>query len=419
MKNIHEIEVKLVGKEWKDAVDRAFESEVKEAKVDGFRKGKVPRAVYEKKYGKASLYYTAINNEIGNMYSKVLKDNKLEPIMDPKIDVVEVDDDKLTIKFTVTTKPEVKIKKYKDLKVKKDTVKVTKEEIDTEIDNLRNRYADLVIKDGKIESGDIAVIDFEGFLGKEAFEGGKGENYSLTIGSNTFIPGFEDQLIGHKAGDNVDVKVTFPEEYQAPELQGKKATFKVTIHEVKTKELPELDEDFFLDLEMKDVKSEKDLRKVTEEQIKARKTYDVENKYIDDLLAEVEKNTTVEIPNELVEEEIDRMIHEYGHNLEMQGINLEMFYQYTNSDEKALRDQMRNDAEKRVKYRFMLEEIATLEKVKITDKQVDTEAEKLAKQYNVTKDEFLTHSGGIEAIRYDLTIAKVIEIIKGKENKED
>lgn len=415
MKNIHEIEVKLEGKKWTEAVDRAFDQEVKNAKVDGFRKGKVPRNVFEKKYGKSSLYYTAINNEIGNMYSKVLKDNKLEPIMDPKIDVVSVDDKGLTIKFTITTKPEVKIKKYKDLKVKKETVKVTKEEIDAEIDNLRNRYADLVIKTGKIESGDIAVIDFEGFLGKEPFEGGKGENYSLTIGSNTFIPGFEDQLIGHKAGDKVDVKVTFPEEYQATELQGKKATFKVTIHEVKTKELPELDEDFFLDLEMKDVKSEKDLRNVCEEQIKARKTYDVENKYIDELLAEVEKNTTVEIPNELVEEEIDRMIHEYGHNLEMQGINLEMFYQYTNSDEKALREQMRNDAEKRVKYRFMLEEIATLEKVKVTDKEVDTEATKLAKQYNVTKDEFLAHSGGVEAIRYDLTIQKVINIIKGEE----
>jgi len=415
MKNVHELEATLKGKEWKEAIDKAFLSEQKNAKVDGFRKGKVPRAVYEKKYGKMSLYYAAINNEIGNMYTKLLKDNKLEPIMDPKIDVKEVDDDKLVVSFVVTTKPEVKIKKYKDLKVKKETVKVTKEEIDAEIENLRSRYADLVIKDGKIESGDIAVIDFEGFIGKEAFEGGKGENYSLTIGSNTFIPGFEDQLIGHKAGDKVDVKVTFPEEYQAAELQGKKATFKVTIHEVKTKELPELDEDFFLDLEMEGVKSEKELRTVTEDQIKARKTYDIENKYIDDLLAEVEKNTTVEIPNELVEEEIDRMVHEYGHNLEHQGITLEMFYQFTNSDEQALREQMRNDAEKRVKYRFMLEEIASLEKVNITDKQVDKEAEKLAKQYNVTKEEFLTHSGGAEALRYDLMISKVIEIIKGEE----
>ena len=415
MKNVHELEVKLEGKDWKEAVDRAFVSEQKNVKVDGFRKGKVPRAVYEKKYGKMSLYYAAINNEIGNMYAKLLKDNKLEPIMDPKIDVKEVDDDKLVVTFTVTTKPEVKIKKYKDLKVKKETVKVTKEEIDTEINNLRSRYADLVIKDGKIESGDIAVIDFEGFIGKEAFEGGKGENYSLTIGSNTFIPGFEDQLIGHKANDNVDVKVTFPEDYQAAELKGKKATFKVTIHEVKTKELPELDEDFFLDLEMDEVKTEKDLRKVTEDQITARKNYDAENKYIDDLLAEVEKNTTVEIPNELVEEEIDRMVHEYAHNLEHQGITLEMFYQFTNSDEQALREQMRNDAEKRVKYRFMLEEIALLENVKVTDSEVNKEAEKLAKQYNVSKEEFLTHSGGAEALRYDLMISKVIEIIKGEE----
>ena len=412
MKNIHEIEAKIEGKEWKEAVDKAFEEEVKNAKVDGFRKGKVPRAVYEKKYGKISLFYSAINGSIGTLYSKVLKDNKLEPIMDPKIDIVEVDDDKVVIKFTITTKPEIKIKKYKGLGVKKETVKVTKEEIDTEVDNLRNRYADLVIKDGKIENGDIAVIDFEGFIDDKAFEGGKGENYSLTIGSNTFIPGFEDALLGHKASEDVDVKVTFPKDYQAKELQGKKAVFKVKIHEVKTKELPKLDEDFFLDLEMADVKDEKSLRKVCEDQIKARKEYDIENKYIDDLLDAVEKNTTVEIPNELTEEEIDRMVHEYAHNLEHQGITLEMFYQFTNSDVQALREQMRNDAEKRVKYRFMLEEIALLENVKVTDKEVDKEAEKLAKQYNVSKDEFLTHFGGVEALRYDLTIQKVVDIIK-------
>ena len=415
MKNIHELEAKLEGKEWKEAIDRAFIEEQKNVNIAGFRKGKVPRNVYEKKYGKMSLYYTAINSEIGNMYSKLLKENKLEPIMDPKIDVKEVDDDKLVISFVVTTKPEVKIKKYKNLNVKKEAVKVAKEEIDNEIENLRSRYADLVIKDGKIENGDIAVIDFEGFIGDNAFDGGKGENYSLTIGSNTFIPGFEDQLIGHKAGDNVDVKVTFPKDYQAEELKGKKAVFKVKIHEVKTKELPELDEDFFLDLEMQDVKSEKDLRKVTEEQIKARKEYDAENKYIDELLDAVEKQTTVEIPNELVEEELDRMVHEYAHNLEHQGITLEMFYQYTNSDEQALREQMRNDAEKRVKYRFMLEEIAELEKIKVTDKEAQKEAETLAKQYNVTKDEFISHSGGIEALKYDITMRKVIDIIKGED----
>ena len=412
MKNIHEIEIKLEKNEWTKALDTAFLSEQKNAKVDGFRKGKVPRNVYEKHYGKQALYYVAINNELGMLYEKVLKDNKLEPIRDPKIDIVEVDDEKLVVKFTITTKPEVKIKKYKGLGVKKDEVKVTKKEIDEEVDNLRNRYADLVIKDGKIEEKDIAVIDFEGFVDGVAFEGGKGENYSLTIGSNTFIPGFEDQLVGHKAGEEVDVNVTFPEEYHSEELKGKKALFKVMIHEVKTKELPKLDEDFFLDLEMENVKDEESLRSVCEAQIKARKEYEAENKYIDDLLAEVEKNTTVEIPNELTEEEIDRMVSEYAHNLEHQGITLDMFYQFTNSDEQALREQMRNDAMKRVKYRFMLEEIAELEKVEVSDKEVKEEAEKMAKQYNVTKEEFLKHFGGDEALRYDLMMQKVIEIIK-------
>ena len=412
MKNIHEIEIKLEGKEWETALDKAFKSEVQKANVPGFRKGKVPKEVYLKKYGVESLFYTAINGELNTLYLKVLKDNKLEPIMDPNVDVVEVDEKKLVVKFTITTKPEVKIKKYKGLGVKKETVKVTKEEINTEIDNLRARFAELIIKDGKIESGDIAVIDFEGFLGKKAFEGGKGENYSLTIGSNTFIPGLEDQLIGHKAGDEVDVNVTFPEDYQSEELKGKKALFKVKIHEVKTKELPKLDEDFFLDLEMEGVNSEEKLKEVVEEQIKARKTYDIENKYVDDLLAEVAKNTEVEIPNELVEEEIDRMMHEYAHNLEHQGLTLEMFYKFTNSDEQALREQMRNDATTRVKYRFMLEEIASLENVKVTDKEVSAEADKLAKQYNTTKEEFLSHFGGEESLKYDMTMQKVIDIIK-------
>ena len=412
MKNIHEIEVKIEGKEWTSALDKAFAIEQKKVSVDGFRKGKVPREVYEKKYGKESLYFTAINNELQTLYTKVLDENKLEPIIEPNIDIVDVNENSATLKFKITTKPEVKIKKYKDLGVKKEEVKVTKEEIDSEIDNLRNRYADLVIKEGKIESGDIAVIDFEGFLGDKAFDGGKGENYSLTIGSNTFIPGFEDQLIGHKTGDDVDVKVTFPEDYQSDELKGKKAVFKVKIHEVKTKKLPEINEDFFLDLEMEGVNNEETLRSVVEEQIKARKEYDIENKYVDDLLEKVASNTEVEIPNELVEEEIDRMIHEYAHNLEHQGITLDLFYKYTNSDEKALREQMRNDANIRVKYRFMLEEIAVLEKIEVTDKEVDKETTELAKQYNVSKDEFLAHFGGKEALKYDLVMKKVIDIIR-------
>ena len=411
-KNVHEIEIELKGKEWTTAVDEAFNKAIKTAKIDGFRQGKAPRSVFEKKYGKVSLFYDAVNAKLPSLYSKVLKDNDLEPIIDPKIEILDINDDLCKIKFIVTTKPEVKIKKYKSLGVKKEEAKVTKKEIDEEIENLRMRYADLEIKEGKIESGDIAVIDFEGFKDGVAFEGGKGENYSLTIGSNTFIPGFEDALIGHKSGEEVDVKVTFPKDYQSEELKGQKAVFKVKIHEVKTKVLPELNEDFFLDLEMDDVKTKKDLEKITEDQIKARKEYDIENKYIDELLAEVAKNTTVDIPNELVEEEIDHMIHEYAYNLEHQGISLDMFFKYTNSDEKQLREQMRNDAETRVKYRFMLDEIANLEKIEISDKEANEEAEKQAKRYNVSKDEFLSQIGGLEVLKNDLRIGKAIEVIK-------
>ena len=412
MKNIHEIEVEVKGKEWTSAVDEAFNKAVKTAKIDGFRQGKVPRDIFEKKYGKISLFYDAINAKLPNLYSKVLKDNDLDPIIEPKLEILDINDDLCKIKFTITTMPEVKVKKYKNLGVKKEEVKVTKKEINEEIDNLRNRYADLEIKSGKIENGDIAVIDFEGFKDGKAFDGGKGENYSLTIGSNTFIPGFEDALIGHESGENVDVNVTFPEDYQSEELKGQKALFKVTIHEVKTKVLPKLDENFFLDLEMDGVKTKEDLEKLVEDQIKAKKEYDVENKYIDELLEAISKNTTVDIPNELVEEEIDHMVHEYSHNLEMQGINLDMFYKYTNSDEKALREQMRNDAETRVKYRFMLEEISKLENVEVSDKEANEEAEKLAKNYNISKDEFITNIGGLEVLKSDLKIQKTIDIIK-------
>ena len=412
MKNVHEIEIEIKNKEWKNAVDEAFNKAIKTAKIDGFRPGKAPRSVFEKKYGKVSLYYDAINALLPNLYTKVLKDNKLEPIIDPKIDILDVNDDVCKIKFIVTTMPEVKIKKYKGLGIKKEAVKVTKKEISDEIDNLRNRYADLQIKEGKIENGDIAIIDFEGFKDGVAFAGGKGENYSLTIGSNTFIPGFEDALIGHKSGEDVDVNVTFPKDYQSEELKGQKAVFKVKIHEVKTKVLPKIDEEFFLDLEMDGVKTKEDLEKVCEDQIKARKDYDAENKYVDELLEAVSNNTEVEIPNELVEEELDHMVHEYEHNLAMQGLTLDMFFKYTNSDENALREQMRNDATKRIKYRFMLDEIAKLEKIEVTDKEANEEAEKLAKQYKVTKDEFLKQFGGLDILKSDLKIQKAIEIIK-------
>ena len=407
-KNIHEIEVEFKGKKWEEAIDKAFNIAKEKVTIPGFRKGKVTKDVFIKKYGKESLYYDAINALLQTEYPKVLKDNKLEPIINPNIDVLEVCDDCYKVKFTITTRPEVKIKKYKDLKVKKDEVKVTKEEIDEEVKNLQARMADIVIKDGKIENGDIAIIDFEGFKDGVAFEGGKGENYSLTIGSNSFIPGFEEGLVGLKSGDEKDLKLTFPENYHSEELKGQKVVFKVKVHEVKTKKLPELNEDFLLDLGMEGVKDEKSLK----DQITARKDYEADNKYIDALLEEISKNTEVEIPDELVEEEIDKMVEEYSRNLQMQGMSLDAFYKYTNSTEEQLREQMRNDASIRVKYRFMLEEIVKLEDIKVTKKEIDEEIKKAAKAYNIPEEEFKEHIGGTDMIEYELQMRKAIEIIK-------
>ena len=413
MKNVHEIEVKIEKEEWKNAIDKSFEKNVKNAKVDGFRKGKVPRNIFEKKYGKESLFEEAINIVLPDAYDKVFKENKdLVPIIQPSIDIKEINDDSLTFIFKITTKPEVKIKKYKKLNVKKEKAEVSKEEVDHQLEHLREQYADMVIKEGKIENGDTAVIDFEGFKDGVAFDGGKGENYPLVIGSNTFIPGFEEQLIGLKAGDEKEVLVTFPEEYASEELKGQKAVFKVKIHEVKTKELPEMNEEFFKDLGYDKVTNEEELRDLIKVDLEAKKDYENENKYVDALLEEVAKNTEVDIPEELIYEEAHHMVHNYEEQLKMQGITLEMFYQFTNSDEHALIEQMRPEAEKRVKYRFILEEIVNLEKIEVTDKEADEHADEIAKQYNMKKEDLLKEYGSLEMLKYDMKMQKALDCLK-------
>ena len=412
MKNIHEIEIKIEKDNWEKALDKSFQKNVKNAKVNGFRKGKVPRNIFEKNYGIESLYEDAINEVLPDAYNKVLNDNKLEPIIQPVIDIKDINKDSLTLTFKIITKPEVKIKKYTGLKVKKQEVKITKEEVKERIDYLRSQYADIITKDGKIENGDIAIIDFEGFKDGIAFEGGKGENYSLEIGSNTFIPGFEEQLIGLKSGDEKDINVTFPEDYASEDLKGQKAVFKIKIHEVKEKKLPEINEEFFKDLGYDNVETEEQLEDLVKADLEAKKDYEYENKYVDDLLEEVAKNTIIDIPEELIEEETHRMVHQYEENLKMQGITLDMFYQFTNSNEQDLKKQMKPEAEKRVKYRFMLEEIVKLENIEITDDQANKEAEDLAKKYQMNKEDLLKEFGGLEMIKYDMQMQQALEIIK-------
>lgn len=345
-------------------------------------------------------------------YVKALKEFKGEPIMQPTVGIEKADETGVTYVFTFTTKPEIKINKYTNLGVKKDSVKVTKKDVDAEIEKMRKEYADLTVKDGKAENGDTVIIDFEGFDGDKAFEGGKAENYALELGSNSFIPGFEEALVGVKKGDKKDVNVTFPKDYHAEELKGKPVVFKVLVHEVKTKVYPELDEDFFLDLGLEDVKTKEDLEKKVKETMTEQKEYEAENKYVDELFEALLKETSVEVPHELIHEELDRMVEQYAERLKMQGITLEQFYKFTNSSEEALKAQMHEEAEKRVKLRFAIDEIIELEKIDATDEEANHDAEEKAKKHGMDKDEYIKAFGGLEMLKYDIKVQKVLDILK-------
>ena len=415
-KNIKEIEIKVEGKEWKEALDKAFKEANKKAKIDGFRPGHAPKEVFIKKYGEQALYMDAAEAVVDGAYEKMLKENEkdLEDLVArPDVQVKDINGEGVTFNFILTMRPEVKLGDYKKINVKREKAKVTAEEIEDTIENIRHRYAEDVLKDGEIKDGDVAVIDFDGFVDGVAFEGGKGENYSLKIGSGTFIPGFEEQLIGLKSGDEKDVEVTFPEDYHAEDLKGKKATFKVKVHEVKEVKVPELDKDFFEDLGMEGVDTKEKLEAKISESILTNKESELENKYIDELLEAAAKDTEVDIPEVMIDDELERMIREYDSHLRSQGINLEQFYKFTNSDEEALKSQMRPEAARRVKHRLMLEEIAKQEKIEISDEEANKEAERLAENYQIKKEEFLQMFGGLDLVKYDLKMRKAIDVLKG------
>lgn len=412
--NKKELTVKIEGKEWTTAVDKAFEKNVKNVTVDGFRKGKCPRNIFEKKFGKESLYIDAAEGLLDTAFRKVMEENKdLVPVTGPRVDIKSIDETGVEFVFTIITSPEVKIKKYKGLKVNKDKVKVTKEEVELELSHLLERYTELVVKEeGNVENGDVAVIDFEGFNDGVAFDGGKGENYPLEIGSNTFIPGFEEQLVGMATGEEKDINVTFPENYGAADLAGKAVVFKVKVNEIKVKEARELDKDFFEDLGMEGVDSKEKLEEEIKANIKAQKDMDAENKYIDELLAEVSKNVEVDIPEEMVDDEVHHMIHKFEEQLKMQGLSLDMYHQFTQTTHEDLHNQMEKEAYQHVLYRLTLEEIMKLENVEVADKDIEEEIKVMSSKYGMKEEELLKAIGSKEMIKYDLEIRKVIEILK-------
>ena len=415
-KNLKEIVIKVEGDKWQKALDKAFTKANAKAKIDGFRPGKAPKDVFLKHYGIESLFMDASNYAVEDAYNQMIEENKdLELAAQPLLDIKSIDEKYIEYVFTLTLKPEVKLGKYKGLDVKKETVKVTKKEIDEAIDHMREHYKENIVKEGKVENGDIAVIDFEGFKDGVAFDGGKGENYSLEIGSNTFIPGFEDQLIGMKAGEEKDINVTFPEDYHAENLKGAPVVFKVKVNEVKEVKIPELDKEFFEDLGMDGIDNKEALEAQVKENIKASKESKAEEKYTEDLLNKIIETTEIDVPDTMINDETDRMVDQFAENISMQGISIEQFYQYTNSNESALKEQYKEEALKRIKYRLILEEIIKKEKVKVSDKEVEEKVEEIAKKYNMTKEEVKKQYGeNLDYIKYDLEVTKAFNIIKGE-----
>lgn len=405
--------VEVSASEFDNALDQAFKKVVKQVQVPGFRKGKVPRKLFEQRFGVESLYQDAIDIVLPKAYTEAVEETGIEPVDQPEVDVQQIEKGEGVV-FTaeVTVKPEVELGEYKGLEVEELSTEVTDEDVENELQQMQEKQAELVVKeDAEVENGDTVVMDFEGFVDGEAFEGGQADNYSLEVGSGSFIPGFEEQLVGKKAGEEADVVVTFPEEYHAEELAGKEATFKVKLHEVKGKELPELDDEFAKDVD-DEVESLDELKKKTRERLEEQKKTDADNHKRDILVNKASDNATVEIPESMVNTELDRMVQEFEQRLQMQGMTKDMYFQFTGQDEDALREQMKEDAAKRVKTNLTLEAIANAESVEATEEDINAELENMASMYQTDVQQLTAMLGGnTDMIKEDLKVRKAIDVL--------
>ncbi|MEK4759288.1 trigger factor [Viridibacillus sp. FSL E2-0187] len=395
-----------------EALDQAFKKVVKQINVPGFRKGKMPRQMFEQRFGVESLYQDALEILVNGNYPLALDEAGVEPVDQPEIDFEAINkNEAFTFTAKVTVRPEVTLGDYKGLEVTKQDSAVTDEEIEAQLKEQQERLAELVVKeDQEIVTGDTAVIDFEGFVDGEAFEGGKGDNYSLEIGSGSFIPGFEEQLVGAKSGEAKEVEVTFPEEYHAAELAGKKATFKVTINEVKGKELPELNDDLAKEIDS-EVEGLDALRTKLKEKTAAEKATASETALRDELVEKAATNASMDIPEAMINTEIDRMMQEFTQRLQMQGMNLDLYYQFSGQDEAALRGQMKTDAESRVRVSLVLEAIAEAEKIEVTEEDLTAELEKMSAQFGMDAEQIKTALGGTHVLEHDIKIQKTVEFL--------
>ena len=396
----------------KKGLDAAFQKVVKTINVPGFRKGKMPRPLFEQRFGVESLYQDAIDAILPEAYGNAIDEAGIDPVDRPEIDVEQFEKGKPFIfKATVTVKPEVKLGEYKGLEVEKSSTDVTEEDVQNELQDLQKRHAELIVKeDGAVENEDTVVIDFEGFVNGEAFEGGQAENYSIVIGSGTFIPGFEEQLIGMKTGEEKEVEVKFPEEYHAEELAGQPALFKVKLHEVKAQELPELNDDFAKETD-EEVETLDALTAKIKERLAEQKQSASEQKLRDDLVEQAVGNAESDIPDVMIDSEIDRMLQEFTQNLSMQGMNLDLYYQFSGQSEADLRAQMKENAATRVRTSLTLEAIAVAENLEPTDEDVEAEVNKMAEQFGLSKEDIQKALGSLDGMKADLKIRKAVEFL--------
>ena len=412
MKNVHEIEIKVEGKEWEKALDKAFDKKKDEVRIPGFRKGKITKDIYLKKMGVESLFMDASDIAIEDAYTKALAKDKLEPVCEPSVSIKDLSKDGITYVFKIITRPVIKLGKYTKLGIKKDKVEVSQEEINEEIEKLRKTMSEVINKEnGEVVNGNIAIIDFDGVVDGKPLEGGKGTDYNLEIGSNTFIPGFEEQLIGMKVGETKELNLKFPEDY-VENLKGKDVTFKVTVKEIKEKTIPELDKDFFEDLGIKEVTDKKSLEAYIKKEIEDKKNDEVENKYVDELLHKATDNMEVELNEEIIHGEIHRMVHQYQDELRYQGASLDQYFKMTGTTMEDLEKMMEPQAIARLKTRYLLEEIVNKEDIKVDKKDVKKEIADSAKKYGIKEEEFLDYVGGEDSIEYDLKMRKALDIIK-------
>lgn len=407
--NVWELEVSVDGDTFKDAVTKAYLKQRKNITIPGFRKGKAPRAFIEKYYGEGVFYEDALEAIYPDAVASAIEEAKLEPVDTPyDLEIPEMGNDGVTMKFKVTVKPEVELGEYKGLKATKKSTNVTADEVKAELARMQEQNSTVSdVDDRAVKKNDIVVIDFEGFVDGKAFEGGKAEKYELTIGSNQFIPGFEDQIIGHKIGDKFDVNVKFPEDYQA-DLASKDAVFKIKLHGIKVKEVPALDDEFANDVSEFDTLDE--LKKDIKKQLEKRKNDDAENELHNTLLEEVAKGIKAEIPEAMIEKTIDDDVNEYSYRLQSQGLKLETYLKYTGMDMKGFREGFKERAETQVRLNLALEKIIEKENIEVTEEDIEAEYKKYADAYNMDIDT-IKKAVSAESLKPELASRKAIDLI--------